>query len=160
MYNLYIWENKYNLSVFAVSIAYAGDTQTTMTVTADDISSGDVAVISISLPSDAQGKVTFSVDGKNYDANIINGHETVNIGGLNTEQYTVTVTYDGDEQYTPITKDIILTVNESSQASDINASGEPDSQNANSNTTFNVTSPNNTTNTTNNTNNTNHIKAP
>ena len=69
MYNLYIWENKYNLSVFAVSIAYAGDTQTTMTVTADDISSGDVAVISISLPSDAQGKVTVSVDGKNYDAN-------------------------------------------------------------------------------------------
>ena len=59
---------------------------------------------SISLPSDATGTLTVTVDGVNYTETLVNGKATVNIPELTTGSHNITVTYSGDAEYSPITK--------------------------------------------------------
>ena len=73
------------------------------------IPSGDSTVYSISLPGDATGTLTVTVDGKDYTSQLVNGKATVNIPELTTGSHNITVTYSGDAKYSPITKSSVVT---------------------------------------------------
>ena len=63
---------------------------------------------SISLPSDATGTLTVTVDGKEYSQNLVNGKATVNIPELSEGSHNITVSYSGDSKYSPISKTSVV----------------------------------------------------
>ncbi|WP_458403261.1 Ig-like domain repeat protein [Methanobrevibacter sp.] len=63
---------------------------------------------SISLPSDATGTLTVTVDGKSYSQNLINGKASVTIPELGEGSHNITVTYSGDGKYAPTSKSSVV----------------------------------------------------
>ena len=129
-----------------------------------DINASETAHVQIALPVDAQGKVNVSVNGQIFSANVVDGKATVNLTDLKAGDYVLNVTYGGGGNYSKISKDVNLKVNDKSNTTNHNAtpastqnatpagnaSGGPVvTQNA---TKVTVTNQTNTSNTTNNTN--------
>ena len=63
---------------------------------------GEDETITVTLPSDATGTVTITVDGKKYTADVIDGVAEFTVPGLKAGKYTVTASYSGDDKYLPI----------------------------------------------------------
>ena len=80
-----------------------------MDVTADDIVFGDDLIISALLPSDINGEVIITVDGKEYTVDVVNGKVTKVISGLNAGDHTVVVKYNGNDKYNPV--EVTKTIN-------------------------------------------------
>ncbi len=70
-----------------------------ITVNADDIKVGENATVTVNVSSDATGDVIITVDGKNYTVAIVDGKAVKTISDLKANNYTVTVKYDGDNNY-------------------------------------------------------------
>ena len=68
----------------------------------------DSTKYSISLPSDATGTLTVTVDGVPYTQSLSNGKATVTIPELAEGSHNITVTYSGDDKYLPITKSSVV----------------------------------------------------
>ncbi|MBQ9161436.1 MAG: Ig-like domain repeat protein [Methanobrevibacter sp.] len=64
----------------------------------------------ISLPADATGKLTVTVNGKEYTSDLVNGKATVNVNDLPAGDYAATVAYSGDAKYDPITKTTSISI--------------------------------------------------
>ena len=86
-------------------------------VNVNNIKVGEELTITVNVPSDATGDVTVSVDGKEYKVSIENGKAVKTISGLKADDYTVTVKYDGDNNYNEATADAEFSV---SKISDYN----------------------------------------
>ena len=71
---------------------------------------GEASDYSISLPDDATGTLTVTVDGVNYTASLVNGKATVNVPELSEGSHNITVTYSGDAKYAPIVKNTTVNV--------------------------------------------------
>ena len=71
----------------------------TVAVNADDIKVGENVTVSVNVPSDATGNVIVTVDGKDYTVAIVDGKAVKTISDLKANNYTVTVKYDGDNNY-------------------------------------------------------------
>ena len=71
----------------------------TVAVNADDIKVGENVTVSVNVPSDATGNVIVTVDGKDYTVAIVDGKAVKTIADLKANNYTVTVKYDGDNNY-------------------------------------------------------------
>ena len=69
-----------------------------------------VPSISIDFKNDATGTLTVNVGGKNYTSNVTNGASHIDITGLAPGNYSATVTYSGDTNYTVASKTINLEV--------------------------------------------------
>jgi hypothetical protein len=113
-----------------ISIKYSGDEKfngfetenKTVTIPKATIPGGENAIntttpegsdspsYTISLPPDATGNLTVTVDGVNYSAPLINGSATVNIPKLAPGNHNITITYSGDDKYTGISKNTTLYV--------------------------------------------------
>ena len=59
--------------------------------------------VKVTLPSDATGKVTLSIGGKDYIYLVENGVANVIIPNLGEGDYPYTITYSGDSKYSPFT---------------------------------------------------------
>ena len=70
-----------------------------VSVKVDNITYGDKAVIEVTVPADATGNVTVTIDGKEYIENVSCAKAIFIVAGLDAGNYTVDVTYDGDEKY-------------------------------------------------------------
>jgi len=65
----------------------------------------DSPTYSISLPSDATGNLTVTVDGKaNYTKALVNGSASVTVPGLSQGDHNIIVTYSGDDKFSSISK--------------------------------------------------------
>ena len=84
----------------------------TMNISASEITEGENATISVTLHDDATGNVTTTVDGKSYYSPVENGNAIITIPDLEYGNYTLPITYSGDDKYNPLTKDVNLTVKE------------------------------------------------
>ena len=84
----------------------------TMDASADEITEGENATINVELPIDATGNVTTTVNGKTYFSPVDNGKAIITIPCLEYGNYTLPVTYSGDDKYNSLTKDVNLTVKE------------------------------------------------
>ena len=63
---------------------------------------------SISLPEDATGTLTVTVDGVPYSQNLTNGKATVNIPELVEGSHNITVSYSGDGKYASSSKSSVV----------------------------------------------------
>ena len=70
-----------------------------MDVVVKDIVNG-TAVVVVTVPENATGKVTLRIDGMNYTADIIGGNATFNLVNLTSGAKTFVVEYPGDNNYT------------------------------------------------------------
>ena len=111
---------------YTVTVSYNGDnnfTQDTantkftvskispdMNVSVGNVSYGDDATVTVSLNAKATGSVTIIVDGKTKIVNIVNGKAEWTITGLAAGTYTVTVSYNGDNNFTQDTANTKFTV--------------------------------------------------
>jgi hypothetical protein len=73
----------------------------TVVVSVENITGGDKAVIEITVPSDATGNVTVTVDGKDYNVPVAGGKGILVVPDLEVDNYTVTAKYLGDDKYEP-----------------------------------------------------------
>ena len=102
-----------------ITVTYAGDDKyasdsysgsvemdkvdSSVTVSVDDTAAGDKVVIEVSVPDDATGNVTVSVDGTDYTVDVAGGKGTLVLSDLGVGEHEVTVTYNGDGKYNPST---------------------------------------------------------
>ena len=75
-----------------------------------DIKAGEDIIIVINVPEDATGEVNVEIGGKTYTAGIVNGSVNLTTSPLNVGNYTLTVTYNGNNEYNPMTKKANITV--------------------------------------------------
>ena len=86
-----------------------GDVSSNIVIPALDESSGDS--FSIELPIMATGKITFSVNNQNYNYKIVNGLCNIIIPDLSNGNYSYTISYPGNHNYSPFSKTGTLTIN-------------------------------------------------
>ena len=102
-----------------ITVIYSGDENHTSTtvdstvnivkldtpikVSVKDIKVGDDEVVTVTLPKDATGKVTFEIDGRKYTVDVKDGKATVHIPNLAAGSKTIAVSYSGDAKYLPNT---------------------------------------------------------
>ena len=73
-----------------------------MEVSSSDIYEGENEVIKVVLPKDATGKVSTTINGKEYSANVNNGAANIIVSGLNYGNYVIEVIYSGDSHYNSV----------------------------------------------------------
>ena len=96
--------------------------ETSVTVSVDDIKVGEDAVINVELtPGAAPGKLTITVDGKEYDVTPKNGKATLKVPGLKAGKHTVTVSYPGSQNYTNSSNETTFTVSKNSPKLSVNS---------------------------------------
>ena len=88
----------------------ASKVPSSVNVTVENITVGDKAVIEVSVPKDATGNVTVTVDGKDYNVSVSDGKGTLVVPGLKAGNYTVDVKYIGDDKYEESTNATKFTV--------------------------------------------------
>ena len=81
-----------------------------VSVSADEITVGDDAVIIVSGLGNATGNVTATVNGKDYTAPIVDGVASIAVSGL-AENATAVVSYLGDDKYNNFTESVDIVVN-------------------------------------------------
>ena len=155
------------LAFLAVNISFAAQ-QPQMSVNVTDIEEGSTAHVAITLPSDATGKVTVSLNGQNYTATVHGGQASVDVSGLKAGDYGVKVTYNGAGNYSKVVKQANLKVATQAKSNDTsvdtntstrtntsaNVSGEPAGK-VNTTVLKNLTNNTNSSNSTNDTNKSN-----
>ncbi|MBR6024591.1 MAG: Ig-like domain repeat protein, partial [Methanobrevibacter sp.] len=97
-------ENSTNITVNVKKI------NTTMDISASEITEGENATITITLPSDATGNVTTTFNGKTYSSEVKDGKAVITVPDLLKGDYTLPIIYSGDDKYNPLTKDLNITV--------------------------------------------------
>ena len=66
---------------------------------------------SIKLPSDAKGNLTVTVDGNTtYTQELVSGSANITVSGLSKGNHNITITYTGDNKYSPVLKTTTLNV--------------------------------------------------
>jgi len=81
--------------------------------------SGNATLI-IKVPNNLTGNITITIGDKNYTAPIINGTANVDLNDLMPNNYTATVTYQGDENNTLISKNITIKIDKANLDLQIN----------------------------------------
>ena len=108
---------------YTVTVSYSGDDnyapqQKTSNFTVTKVSNYDLnikvtkedannGIITINLPKDATGNVTVTVNGKEYNASVVNGQAILNTDNLRIGANDIAVSYSGDEKYNPSNKSFV-----------------------------------------------------
>jgi len=72
-----------------------------ITVVAEEMLKGTDAEIKILLEEDATGEITVLIGEKSYNRSLVNGTAIFNISDLTPGNYTIDVSYSGDDKYNP-----------------------------------------------------------
>ena len=110
----YAGDAKYNAASTSVVIVVNPKPKENATISIDapEITEGESATVTVTLPNDATGTVTATVGGKTYTAPVKNGAATLIIPDLAKGDYTIPVTYSGDDKYNTVTKEVTINVKE------------------------------------------------
>ena len=93
----------------------SNQTDAVLIVEVADITEGESETIEVTLPSDAEGTVTITVDRKSYTLNVIGGNASLIIDDLGAGSYEVTASYSGDVKYRATENTTTFTVKSSSK---------------------------------------------
>ena len=88
------WDSANNSTSFNVN-----GTKADISVKVENITIGDKAIINITAPKDLYGNVTVTVDDKNYTVYVAGGNGILIVPDLGIGNYTVDVTFDGNDKY-------------------------------------------------------------
>ena len=83
-----------------------------MSVESNEPLSGEKIHIVVTLPEDATGTVTVTINGKDYTVDVKDGKAVFDIPGLAAGKYDIVVYYSGDDKYDSCQIDYIITVKE------------------------------------------------
>ena len=108
----YLGDDKYNNFTESVDITVNPKENATMNIDIPPVTEGQNTTVNVELPEDATGNVTAVVDGKTYTAPVNDGKATITIPDLAAGNYTVPVTYSGDNKYNPLSEEVKITVDE------------------------------------------------
>ena len=72
---------------------------TPITVNVTQVTEGETAVVTVTVPENATGNVTVTIDGKQFTGEIINGTATIPVANLTAGEKSVIVEYIGDDNY-------------------------------------------------------------
>ena len=86
-----------------------------------DILAGETEVITVNLPANATGNMTFIVDGKTYNKTLKNGAASVEIANLGLGKHSLKVIYSGDSNYINNTKEVEFNIKNSLSSITINS---------------------------------------
>lgn len=75
-------------------------TPTEINITVKDILAGEIETITVTLPENASGNITLTVDGAPYEGVLVNGTCYFSIPNLSLGGHNLTLAYSGDENYT------------------------------------------------------------
>ena len=95
-----------------------------ITAESEPVQADEDAVVEVTLPEDATGNVTVSVDGKNYTAPVKDGKASVSVPGLGVGNYTADVSYSGDDKYEPVSTSVPVEVDKVSDVP-VDVSADP-----------------------------------
>ncbi|WP_170207815.1 Ig-like domain repeat protein [Rarobacter incanus] len=99
------------------------DQSVSVTVSKKELAAGDVVIaipeevtagadqeLSITLPADATGTVTFTINGVAHEVNVVDGKASFGTSSLPVGDSTITITYSGDSKYGSMTttKDVYV----------------------------------------------------
>ena len=124
---------------YSAVVKFAGDdkfladeTTVTFTVSKRETEDLDVDVVipegttvpefTVSLPDDATGTFTVSINGTNYTQEVVDGSATIKVPALMPDDYVAVVSYSGDDKYAAVKKTIPVTVSKLSAGLKANAS--------------------------------------
>ncbi|WP_407423646.1 Ig-like domain repeat protein [Methanobrevibacter sp.] len=113
-------------SIFLSSEFKVNTLNATINTDASDINIGDDETITVTLPDDATGTVTITVDSKNYTATVENGTASITIPDLTAGEKTAEIYYSGDGKYNPAEATATFTVNKIKADMTINANADSD----------------------------------
>ena len=102
----YSGDNKYNGAKGDINVT-VNKADATIGIDAPSITEGDNAIVTVTLPGDATGRVTVG----NEVVTVKEGTASVVLTGLTAGITTVPVTYSGDDKYNPIETSVNVTVN-------------------------------------------------
>ena len=108
----YHGDDKYNNFTESVDITVNPKENATMNINVPSVTEGQNTTVNVELPKDATGNVTAVVDGKTDAALVKDGKATITIPDLAAGNYTVPVTYSGDNKYNPLREEVKITVDE------------------------------------------------
>ena len=97
---LYSGDNKYTNATKLANVT-APKYDSPMDITVSEIKSGETGTITVTLPENATGNVTVTVDGMQYPVEVVDGVAVVEVGNLTAGNKTVVVEYSGDDNYVP-----------------------------------------------------------
>ena len=140
--------NSYYNSSSAIGSVKMNYTDATVSVSADNINVGDDAIIIVSLPDDASGNVTLSLNGNNdyLPAIIDEGVAKFTVSNLSAGTYTVIVNYMGNSKYDPQFNETVFIVSKLEVSPSMgNKTSVEVTPNDNGSTTINVTVPDDAT---------------
>ena len=84
----------------------------------DNITVGENAIFNITLPDDATGNITIRIGDYVTTARVVGGLNNIIVPNIGVGEYTVNVTYNGDDKYNPITSgNEVLNVSSSTSVS-------------------------------------------
>ena len=78
-----------------------------------DVLAGQDEVITVTLPNDATGEITFIVDGTTYTKTLNNGIAAITIPDLTLGNHSLKVMYSGDANYNSSTADMTFNIKNS-----------------------------------------------
>ena len=110
----YAGDDNYNSASTTVNIIVNPKEKENATIDIDvpPVTEGQNTTINVKLPEDATGNVTATVNNKSYSVPVKDGKATITIPELIAGNYTIPVTYSGDDKYNSETKDVNVTVDE------------------------------------------------
>ncbi|WP_458405407.1 beta strand repeat-containing protein [Methanobrevibacter sp.] len=98
---------------------YVGIKESLVNVTVKDTTYSKPVTITVNVPVNQTGFVRILVDGKNYTEEIKDGKAIFTITGLKVSNYTVNVTYLGDENYTSNTNSTTFNVTKANLTAEV-----------------------------------------
>ena len=106
----YSGDDKYNPIETTVNVTVnpKGKENATISIDAPEITEGENATVTVTLPGDATGDVTIGEE----IIPVVNGTASAVLTGLPLGNTTLPVTYSGDDKYNPIETTVTVTVNE------------------------------------------------
>ena len=115
---IYILNVKYNgdanyENISAQKMLVVSNIPAEMNVTVKDILAGETETITVTLPHDAGGNITLTVDNSTYNKTVVNGSCSIDIPGLGLGEHNLTVAYSGDDFYANQTKTLTFHIKNS-----------------------------------------------
>ena len=117
---LYSGDNDYGPKMNSSSITVFRVSDYNMSVIIDEVSVGEDAIINVSLPRDANGNVTVTLDGVDYTGVALNGTALVYIPNLPIGKYNITIAYLDDKYASKTINGTITVVKNTHYNMDIN----------------------------------------
>ncbi|WP_407421902.1 Ig-like domain repeat protein, partial [Methanobrevibacter sp.] len=110
VFSTYGGDDKYYTNIGLANFKVSANDTYEIEVESDPIDFGEDAVVEVTLPEDALGEVTVTVDGETYSVPVINGKATATISDLPSGNHTAAVTYSGDDKYAAVNRTVNIEV--------------------------------------------------